>query len=380
MSILAFVAGVVLIITVLVDAYESVILPRRVTRKMRLVRLFFRTTWWLWTGLARALPGRKRRENFLSYYGPLSLLVLLVFWASVLIAGFALLYWAPGNAVTSPEGAADFGVCLYLSGSTFFTLGIGDIVPAIPLARAFVVLEAGMGIAFLAIVIGFLPAISQSFSRREVNISLLDARAGSPPTAAEMLRRLAEHSSIEPLNRFFQEWELWCAELLESHLSFPVLVYFRSQHGNQSWLAALTSILDACAFAIANVEGESVLQARLTFAMARHAVADLALVLHVPVRQPAIDRLPLRDFTLMRSMLRVEGLQFREEADAAKRLGELRRMYEPYIHALSLRLLFPVPPWIREENKTDNWQNGVWEKNALFTGDEPAGHGDEGHF
>jgi hypothetical protein len=159
-----------------------------------------------------------------------------------------------------------------------------------------------------------------------------------------------------------------------------VLVYFRSQHGNQSWLAALTSILDACAFAIANVEGESVLQARLTFAMARHAVADLALVLHVPPRQSAVDRLPLRDFALMRSMLRVEGLQFREEADAARRLGELRRMYEPYIHALSLRLLYPVPPWIREENKTDNWQNGVWEKNSLFTGDEPAGHGDEGHF
>ncbi len=220
MKILAIIAGTALIVVVLADAFETVVFPRRVTRRIRLVRLFYRTTWWLWTALVRALSGKKRRENYLSYYGPLSLPLLLGFWAVVLITGFALLYWAPGNAVKTPEGVVTFGACLYFSGTTFFTLGLGDIVPNTAFARALIVFEAGMGFGFLAIVISYLPALNQSFSRREVNISLLDARAGSPPAASEILRRHIQDHAMDSLTRLLHEWELWSAELLESHLSF----------------------------------------------------------------------------------------------------------------------------------------------------------------
>src|SRR5512136_2338242 len=299
MKIAAVIIGIALILVVLWDAFETVVLPRRVTRRLRLVRAFYRLTWPLWSAAVRALSSRKRQENYLSFYGPLSLPVLLGFWAAVLIAGFGLLYGAPGNAIKTPEGHASFGACLYFSGTTFFTLGLGDISPNGAMARLLVVLEAGMGFAFLALVIIYLPALNQSFSRREITISLLDSRAGSPPPAAEMLRRHVRENAIDSLTQLLHEWERWSAELLESHLSYPVLVYFRSQHDNQSWLAALTAVLDTCSFVMSSLEGTCARQAQLTFAMARHAVVDLSLVLHTAPRKLAIDRLPAADLAAL---------------------------------------------------------------------------------
>ncbi len=364
MKFLAILIGIAFILVVLWDAFETVVLPRRVTRRLRLVRLFYRLTWPLWTAAVSAISSRRKQETYLSYYGPLSLPLLLVVWAALLIIGFALLYWAPGNAIKTPEGNAGLQECLYFSGTTFFTLGLGDIAPVSTIARLLVVLQAGMGFAFLALVISYLPALNQSFSRREITISRMDSRAGSPPTASEILRRNVPNTTVSPLTQFFHEWELWSAEVLESHLSYPVLVYFRSQHDNQSWLAALTAVLDACSFVISSVEGESVRQARLTFAMARHAVVDLALVLHRPPQEPRKDRLPAADLAALRSMLEKEGYNLHAEAESDGRLIELRRMYEPYINALSKRLRLPMPPWIAPSSRADNWQVSEWGRNV----------------
>jgi hypothetical protein len=380
MNFAAVIIGIVFIMVVLWDAFETVVFPRRVTRRLRLVRLFYRLTWPLWSAAVRAVSPRRKQENYLSYYGPLSLPLLLGLWAAVLIVGFALLYWAQGDALKTQGGQAGFAECLYFSGTTFFTLGLGDIFPITAMARLFVVLEAGMGFAFLALVISYLPALNQSFSRREVSISLLDARAGSPPTAAEILRRHVEDNAIGSLAQLLHEWERWSAELLESHLSFPVLVYFRSQHDNQSWLAALTAVLDTCSFVISSLEGESVRQARLTFAMARHAIVDLALVLHTAPREPKIDRLPAADLAALRSVLKEEGLPVQEGAEVDQRLHELRRTYEPYVHALSIRLRLSVPPWISRSSRADNWQVSAWGKNVNVKKPDGSKQSDIGHF
>ena len=381
MSILALILGAALILTVLWDAFETVVFPRRVTRRIRLVRLFYRTLWRLWSSSVRALSRGNHQETWLSYFGPLSLPLLLGFWAFVLIFGFALLYWGPVHALKTPDGAVSFGACLYFSGTTFFTLGLGDISPAGPAARTLVVLEAGMGFGFLAVVISYLPAINQSFSRREVNISLLDTRAGSPPTAAEMLRRHTQGNDTGALTLLLREWERWSAELLESHLSFPVLVYFRSQHDNQSWLAALVSILDASAFVITSLEGECTRQAQLTFAMARHAIVDLALVLRTPPREPPNDRLPRVDLDAIRSLLTSGGMKLRQGAEADEKLKELRRMYEPYVYALSRRLLISLPPWILASGRTDNWQVSAWGKSrGFFRRADKSKQRDKEHF
>src|SRR5205807_6957862 len=334
MEILAGVFGAAIIFIVLWDAFETIVLPRRVPRRVRLTRLFYRSTWRPWSALARLLPPGKRRETYLSFFGPLSLLLLLSVWAAGLIVGFAIMHWALGSAIYVVDRSANFGTDLYLSGTTFFTLGLGDVIPRTPFSRAITVIEAGMGFGFLALVIGYLPVLYQSFSRREVNISLLDARAGSPPTAAELLRRHAQDNSLSELRDLLYEWERWAADLLESAISYPVLCYFRSQHDNQSWLGALTTILDTCSLTMVGIEGMCARQAQLTFAIARHAVVDLAQVFSTTPMVSAKDRLPPNELARLRDFLAKVGLALHASTESDQRLAELRTLYEPYVFAL----------------------------------------------
>ena len=341
---------------VLWEGFETIVLPRRVTRRFRLTRFFYRSTWRPWVKMVGSLVRPRQQENWLSIFGPLSLLLLLSLWAGGLITGFALLHWALNSAVVSRDGSAGFITYLYLSGTTFFTLGIGDVIPHDSLARFLVVIESGMGFAFLALVIGYLPALNQSFARREVSISLLDARAGSPPTASEMFLRHGHERGMEALRQLLHEWEMWSAEFLEGHLSYPVLAYFRSQHDNQSWLAALTAILDTCALVMAGVEGACERQAELTFAMARHAVVDLSLVFRTSPRGAPHERLPAEKLEELRRLLVDGGLRLREGDGFITKLTERRLLYEPYVHALATHFRVALPPWIAEEGRVDNWR------------------------
>jgi hypothetical protein len=249
---------------------------------------------------------------------------------------------------------------LYLSGVTLSTLGYGDVVATTTLGRLLTVVEGALGFGFLACVIGYLPVFYQAFSRREVTISLLDARAGSPPSAAQLLLRLARARNLPAVTPFLAEWERWAAELLESHLSYPVLSYYRSQHDNQSWLAALTAVLDTCALLLAGVKDVDPYQAQLTFAMARHAAVDLALVFRTPPREPAPNRLPPDRLGDLRVSLRAAGLVLREGTDADAKLAELRAMYEPFVSALAGYFLLSLPPVVPEGAVVDNWQTSAW--------------------
>src|SRR6266849_2487387 len=264
----AFAAGVALFLIVIWDAFEAIILPRRVTRRFRLARLFYRTTWRTWKFAMRFVPSKKSREALLSFYGPMSLLFLIAVWAVGLVLGFALMQYGAGSALVVTGAQPRFTTDLYFSGTTFFTLGLGDIVPRSGFARALVVTEAGFGFGFLAGIIGYLPFIYGSFSQREVNISLLDSLVNDTPTAGELLLRHSYQGGQDALRAVLKDWELWSAELMESHLSYPVLAYFRSQHDNQSWIASLTAILDTCALLMVGVEGTCERQAQLTFAIA----------------------------------------------------------------------------------------------------------------
>ena len=358
--VLAFL-GVLLILIILWDAFETIILPRRVARRLRLTTFFYRSIWWPWSGLMQRLTSGKQRENYLGLFGPLSLIFLLGFWAAGVIFGYAIVSWSLGEKLNTTE-IVNFWTYVYISGTNFFTLGYGDITPLEPLGRAFAVGEAGTGFAMLAIVIGYLPVLYQAFSRREVNISLLDQRAGSPSSPAELLRRHKASGSGEDLNEFLSGWERWAAELMESHLSYPFLCYFRSQHDNQSWLAALTTILDTCALVIVGIDGSSAWQARLTFAMARHAIVDIAQVFRTaPTTLPASKgRLSHADFCRMLSVIGPDQSWTEDLTDAEHRLTELREMYEPYVAALSEFLVMPLPPWILSENAIDNWKTSAW--------------------
>lgn len=363
MTVLAGIAGAVLLAAILRDAFETIVLPRRVTRHFRLTRFFYRNTWLPWRALGGRWP-RRQRELFLSYFGPLSIILLLGVWAVGLITAFGLLQYAAGSRISSPDGHVGFWTDLYLSGTSFFTIGLGDVVPQTPWARVLVVAEGGVGFGFLAVVIGYLPVIYQAFSRREVAISLLDARAGSPPTAGELLLRHSRNHNLEAVQGLLADWERWSAELMESHLSYGQLCYFRSQHSNQSWLAALTAVLDTCALLIAGVEGTCQEQAKLTFAIARHAVVDLSQIFSVRPGAPEDDRLPAAELARLRATLAAAGMRLLDTPEADHRLAELRRLYEPYLYPLGRLLLMELPPWMPTGKLADNWQTTAWSRNG----------------
>lgn len=368
MSIFLTIAGIGIILFVLLEAFETIILPRQVTRRWRLTRFFYRVTWPPYSMLVRPCP-KKGRERLLSFYGPLSFVLLLVFWGILLLFGFALLHLVDGSvARLGNTGLERLGMALYFSGSTLFTLGLGDIAPHTPWSRFLTVAESFTGLGFLAIVVGYFPVLYQAFSRREAQITLMDARAGSPPSAAELVRRMIGGGDYEEMHGFLRDWERWCAELLESHISYPVLCYFRSQHDNESWLSSLATILDTSALVLVGIDDTCQRQAQLTFAIARHAVVDLSQVLGRSPNFAQVDRLTPEDLERLRTVLNEAGVQLRRGEEADDRLVELRSMYEPYLHALSDMLMMPLPAWIRE-GRPDNWQTSSW---GRITGDGRA--------
>ena len=429
---LAAVAGTALVVGTLVDAFEVMLLPRRVRRRLRFVRVYFRGTWRAWAVASRGVP-TSARGTFLSLYGPLSMIGLFAVWTVALITGFGLLHWvlaggAASNGASGGAGAPSLLNQLYFSGVTFFTLGYGDVTAHTGAGRALSVAEAGLGFALLAVVIGYLPVLYQLFSRREAHVIRLDARAGSPPTAAELLARHAVSAQgLESLRDVLVEWEVWAAELLESHLSYPMLGYYRSQHDNESWLAALTTVLDTCALLTFGLRDEPeeappgtapgsrlagqlpTFQARMTFATARLAVVEMARALHGgpavradapggeaedaavdgtggldaaylddtqalpapvglpagPIRRDTAERLPPPALRRLDARLGEVGLALAGDARRIpERLAVLRQTYEPFVEALAARLLLPLPPWVAYHDATDNWQQSVGGQDA----------------
>jgi hypothetical protein len=378
-----FSAGVVLILTMLLDAFESILLPRRINRRFRFSRIYYRTGWWVWSRAAGWIPKGRLRETLLGIFGPFSMLGLFGSWVVSLIFCFALLQWSLGlHIATIVPGARvwRFLNSLYFSGTTFFTLGLGDVVPTGSWSRLLTVVEAGLGFGFLAIIISYLPVLYQAFSRREVTISLLDARAGSPPGGAEFLARLARGGRLNAADSILREWEQWCAELLESHLSFPVLAFYRSQHANQSWLTALATMLDTCALLLSSLPVNDLYQAQLTFAMARHAAVDIALIFAVRPSAPSQDRLPEEARDRLFELFRDAGIAPNESAEGVARLAELRGVYEPFVAALSEYFLLALPPMIADEQSADNWRRSAWMPRTRGIGSLPANKTGKDHF
>ena len=357
MSLIVGLLSLLILGLVLQDAFESMLLPRRVQRRLRLMRYYFHFTWAAWSRLGGLLPPGPRREGLLSHFGALSMLGLFACWAGGLITGFGLLEWSLQQAALGP--VSPLSEQIYMSGVTFFTLGYGDVVPHARAARFVSVLEAGTGIGFIAIVIGYLPVLYQLFSRREAHVIQLDGRAGSPPTATAMLCRHAEADGLGKLDELLREWEVWASELRESHLSYPMLAYYRSQHANQSWLAATAAVMDCCALILVGVKELPPLQARMTFSMARQVVVEMARSFRVtPSRYDGGDRLPPERHAEMHAAFARAGLVWDGGPDSESSLAALRATYEPLLDGLAAHLLLELPGWVPEREASDHWERG----------------------
>ncbi len=364
-------SGLLLLAATAQDAFEVMLLPRRVLRRLRFVAVFYRLTWAGWTALASFFPRHARRQ-LLGGFGALSLVLLFGLWTAGFVTGFGLVLWAT-EGVISPQPS--FGDQLYMSGVTFFTLGYGDFVPHSGIARLTAVLEAGTGLGFIAVVIGYLPVLYQLFARREAAVIRLDGRAGSPPTALGLLQRHVGADGPEQIATLLREWERWGSELLESHLSYPMLAYYRSQHEDQSWLAALAVVIDCCALMLVGLERVSPLQARMTFAMARQVLVETVRSFRLsPVQKVWSDRLDPEAFIRLDQGLAAAGYGW-DNPEAEALLAALRATYEPLLGALADHLLLRLPGWMPDPGHPDHWERGPRGALARHIVDELSGAG-----
>jgi hypothetical protein len=355
MRVVVAVLAIALIAVTLAEFFTVFMLPRRVKRDPRFARTIFWSFWVPWRAVARRLDAAGR-DTMLGLFGPIGLIGLVGLWTAGIIVGFSALHWANDSAL-SGSGPTNFGDDVFYSAGGFFS-DLADLAPHGAIARILTIAEVACGFAVLFVVIGYLPALFQAYSRREVAVSQLDPRAGSPPSASRLLLRSGHLGGWEDVDHYLAEWETWAAELMETHLSYPILAFYRSQHVNQNWLAALVTVLDTSAFAIAAAPAATP-AAETTFAIGRHALADLAFSFRAKPPKAPPDRLDDDSFRRLCEMAAEGGLELAELEQTRSQLDELRAMYEPYAIALSARLELSLPPWVGAE-KPENWRTTAW--------------------
>ena len=367
MSVPAVILGAFLVIVSLIDAFESVVLPRTVQRSIRLRTIFYFLSAVLYKATGRLPKQFLLRQSMLVAFAPINFLLLISAWAFLMITGFTLIHWGLGTPMINDGETGHFGSYYYFSGVTFLTLGYGDVVPLHGLGRGLAILEAGLGFGFLALVIGYVPVIYSAFSRREATMLKLDSKAGSSPTALEIVRRHAQAGVLDSLVPFLKEWEDFSAQLLESYLSYPILAYYRSQHDDQSWLRSLTAVMDACVLIIGVSQGSDqtsrnlAFQAKSTFVMGRHLLVDLSYVIGAPPDSERPSRLSADQLEYIRATLREYGLTTNPKQDSDKKLREALAMYEPYAMGLAEDLVVDLPDWVPPADVLDHWQTSAWE-------------------
>jgi hypothetical protein len=338
--------GVLIWCGVLWDGFATIVLPRTVDPTRRLSGRFTRWSWRLWASVACRIRQPGLQLNVLAVYGPLSVMLLLAIWGGLIIVAFALIYQGWGPQFPASAGPVGFGTLLYMSGSTFLTLGLGDVTASDPVGRLFTMLEAATGYIFLAMIITYMPLLDQAYGAREVGNLLIHSRAGRPPGAIRLLHRYAGADRSEVLRINLREAERWMAETLESHLGHPVLSFYRAQHLGRSWLVSLATTLDSCALLIVGGAGFPAAQARLTYRMGVRLLEDLTEALGIAVDPRCRSRLSETDLPALVAATKDWRLTLTLGSDSAPELLRLVRRYDGHLVTLSAWLVIPLPSWI----------------------------------
>jgi len=343
---IALPTGILVLVWVVLDVFRTLVVPRAARGRFRLSRILFHTMWrpWRWVGVRRKTV--LARERVLAVAAPFFFFLLLVGWASLALLGYALILWSPPFVHGMGSGHASFGDALYVSGTSLFTLGVSG-GEATGWTRAVIVMAGATGLGLFAVVIAYLPVLYQAFNRREVGVLLLDARAGSPPSGPELLHRMGSAGAASSLPQLFAEWERWVADVLETHMSYPLLSLFRSPHDNTSWVTALGSVLDAATLVLTAVEDEPDERARLLYGTGVHAVEDLFYYLRISERESVIQRDEFED--VLKDM-KADGFSIRPIDDAFGRFTQKREKYAPRLDAIAVLLAAPPGLWIGDRS------------------------------
>ena len=332
------VGGLVLVLATLADAIGTLVAARGLTGRWRPARHFYWITWRLWRSVGRRLD--RHQEGFLSAYAPLTLLLLLGMWLFGLLVGWALVYNA---ARASLEGDSGFGSLLYYSGTCLFTLGFGDILAQTSALRLAALAEAATGVATMALAISYLPVLYAAYGRRESQLLTLDDPSGERIQPTALIRIWAPGGDTDRLYRFFGEWERWTADILESHVSYPMLALFRSQHRGQSWITALGVVLDAAVLTCAIVPGAEQREPYFMYRRGRRALNEI--VRRLPRTEEAVAPVERFQFDIAYERVRATGLPLRDPDEAWKNLIDYRSTYGTSLQALIDYLLAPAGFW-----------------------------------
>ena len=344
----ALVGGLALVVLTLVDAIGTLVAARGMTARWRPTRQFYWASWRLWRSVAGRLKGR-RQESFLSAYAPLTLLALLGLWLVGLLVGWSLVYLAAKGDL---EGATGYGSLLYYSGTCLLTLGFGDILATTTPLRLAAVAEAGTGVATMALAISYLPALYASYGRRESQLLTLDDPSGMRIEPVALIRIWAPGGDTDRLYRFFGEWEGWTADILESHVSYPMLALFRSQHRGQSWITALGVVLDAAVLTCALVPGAELREPYFMYRRGRRALTEILRRLpQAPEAEAPVERW---QFDIAYERVRATGVPLRDPDEAWPLLVEYRSTYGPTLQALIDYLLAPAGFWGHSAEDADD--------------------------
>lgn len=336
--ILAFLAGAMLVFYVVQAAVRTVVVPRG--EQVGLTRAVFLVNRRLYELWCRRKPSYEAREHLFAHYAPVSLVTLPVVWAVGIIAGFVPMFWAVGVEPWQ-EAVAD-------SGSSFTTLGFArqQTLFSDLLSTA----EALLGLGMVALLISFLPTIYGLFSRREAEVLKLDVRAGSPPSALVMLRRMHAIGGLEDLEDQWADWEQWFVELEESHTSHPALVFFRSQRVTSSWITAAGTVLDGAALHLTSIDVPTHPQAAITLRAGFQSLRTIAAFYGIPFDPDPASNDPIRihrqEFDLLLDELASAGIPVVADREQAWRdFAGWRVNYDTVLVALCVLAEAPPTPW-----------------------------------
>ncbi len=343
---LEVILGIVAVFYILNDVFQSVVVPRPTPARFRLTRWVVRPGWRSWRAMGLRARSTGQRERVLGVFAPLLVVVLLVLWLTGLGLGFGLIFY--GLRAQLHPVVQDFPTALYFAGTSVLTIGFGDFVATSGLARLLALTAGGTGLGTIALAISFLFSLYGSFQRREILIVMLDARAGAPPSGVNLLETMAKLGMVDDLPRLFGEWEKWGAEVLDSHLAYPVLAYFRSSHDNESWVSALGAVLDATTLVLTTVVDGPRGPAKMMFAMGTHLVEDLARFFRIESdHDPGGERY---EFDQARERLAAAGWSLLGLEESWVAFSRLRAQYAVALNNMAKWWAAPPTQWIGDRS------------------------------
>jgi len=344
--VLEVLTGFLLCVLAAYDLFKSVVLPRPAINKFVLVRQLFFILWRFWRWVGDRIEETGRKEGWLATFAPIGVLMMFLVWALAFVAGYGLMIDGFRDEMHPVPG--DFWESLYFSAGTLVPLSYGDYVPIGVMARLTTIAESTTGVALAALAITLLFSLYESFQRREELVVTLDALAGAPPSGVQILETSAELTMRDQLVKTFDDWRAWTAAVLESHLAYPILFYFRSSHDNEAWLNSFGAVMDAANLVVSTVDGEAKGSARLTLTIGNHLIEDMAWNFRYTA-EPYVG-VERHEFIEAVERLRKAGYECREEEVAWQHFSKIRLKYAYALNEMARRFAIIPAVWIGDRS------------------------------